>query len=149
MSQPKLFSKVRCKAYMAKANDSVRIELYDRDGNLITSNNVRDYKATATAYRYDPDKNEEVEIAGLSAFCGEGVEKTYRERKEDEFTGILVGYTTVKCKGIIGTDWNSDEHYDYGYCFKSTTYAPKLGVVYFKNNCKRYVLPEDMTEIEN
>lgn len=146
----KLFKEVRCKAYLKKAHDTVRIQLYNKDGSFCYDKYVTDYEAKAIAYKFDPEKNEEVEIADLSEFCGESVKKTYRERVEEEFTGVVVGYTRIKMTGWIGTDW-SDNPYEqeHGFCFKTISEYPKVAVVYFKNNCKRYVLLEDMEYLVN
>lgn len=148
MGDIKLFAKVHCKGYMAKIRDTVRIQLYDSNGREVrNADTVNDYNSKAIAYRYDEDRNEEVEIADLSEFDGSSVEKTYRKRTECEFDGVVVGYTTISVKGRIGTDWNSGYGEEYGFCFKVITDRPKVAVVYFKNNCKRYVLPEDMEEV--
>lgn len=149
MGDIKLFAKVHCKAYMAKIRDTVHIQLYDSSGREVrNADTVNDYNSKAIAYRYDEDRNEEVQIADLSEFDGESVEKTYRKRTECEFDGFVVGYTRLDVKGRIGTDWN-DPGYgsEYGFCFKMITERPKVAVVYFKNNMKRYVLPEDMEEV--
>lgn len=144
----KLFDRVHCRGYMKVVKDGVRIQLYNSDGSLCSENTVTDFQAKAIAYKtvYD-DKGVpyESELADLSDFDGQSVEKTYRERIEDSFNGVLVGITRVKVKGIIGTDWN-DNHYgsEFGFCFKEITEKPKVGVVYFKNNCKRYVLLDDI-----
>lgn len=145
----KLFTKVHCKAYMAKVHDTVRIQLFDEDGTLCTTKTVNSYKCKAIAYKFDPEKCEEIEIKDLSEFDGDSVEKIYRERKECEFDGVVVGYTRINVKGLIGTDWQSYDYgfgdlHEYGHCFKEITERVKVAVVYFKNNCKRYVLPEDM-----
>lgn len=145
----KLFSKVRCRAYLKPAKDGVHIAMYDEYGSLITDNHMNSYHGKALALKFDQEKMEDVEIADLSEFCGETVEKTYRKRVEEDFTGVVVGYRQVKTKGIIGTDWNDSSHGgDFGYCFKQTTEAPKVAIVFFKNNSKRYVLPDDMEELE-
>lgn len=145
----KIFSKVYCKAYMAKAHDTVRIQLFDEDGTLCTTKMVNSYKCKAIAYKFDPDKGEEIEIKDLSEFDGDSVKKIYRERKECEFDGVVVGYTIINVKGRIGTTWESDDYYpEYGHCFKEITERAKVAVVYFQNNCKRYVLPEDMEMIK-
>lgn len=148
----KIFSKVHCKAYLAKAHDMVRIQLFDADGTFCKDKVVHDYKCKAIAYKFDPKKFEDVEIKDLSEFDGDSVEKIYRERKECEFDGVVVGYTMIDVKGFIGTDWDSYDYgfgdiYEYGHCFKNITDRPKVAVVYFKNNMKRYVLPEDMEEV--
>lgn len=144
----KLFTKVHCKAYLAKANDTVRIQLFNADGTFCNDKVVSDYKCKAIAYKFDPKKLEDVEIKDLSEFDGDSVKKIYRERKECEFDGVVVGYTIINVKGIIGTTWESDGYYiEYGHCFKEITERAKVAVVYFQNNCKRYVLPEDMEEV--
>lgn len=142
----KNFTKVRCRAYLKKVHDTVRIQLYDRDG-MFTDKYVKDYESKAIAYKFNPETGQEEEIADLSSFDGDSVEKTYRERVEETFEGFLVGFTRIKVKGRIGTDWETPLYGpEYGYCFKSIDEYPKVGVVYFKNNAKRYVLPEDMEE---
>lgn len=143
-----LFTKVHCKAYMKKVRDTVRIQLFNEDGTFCDKKTVKNYKSKAVAYRFDFDKCEEVEIADLSEFDGGSVDKTYRKRIECEFDGFVVGYTQIDVKGIIGTDWAEDEYYSYGYCFRHITDRQKAAVVYFKNNMRRYVLPEDMEEVK-
>lgn len=146
--QPRLFSMVRCRAYMMKAKDTVHIEMFEKDGTRVDGKVVRSYGCKAYAYKLDPKTYEGVEIADLSEFCGQSVEKTYRVRKEELFTGCVVGYTRLKVKGIIGTDWNDSPYGgDFGFCFKQTTENPKAAVVYFKNNSKRYVLLDDLEPI--
>ena len=148
-SKPKLFSIVHCKAYLKQKKDTVRIQMYNPDGTFCDRKFVKDYDCKAIAYKFDPEKNEEIEIADLSEFDGSSVEKTYRERVEEEFDGVVVGYTKIKCKGLIGTDWHSDEYRpDFGFCFKETTEEQRVGVVYFKNLCRRYVPIDDMEEID-
>lgn len=148
----KLFTKVHCKAYLAKAYDTVRIQLFNADGSFCGQKYVEDYGCKAIAYRFDSEKNEEIEIKDLSEFDGDSAEKIYRERKECEFDGFVVGYTIINAKGRIGTVWDSidygDVYREYGHCFKTITDRPKVAVVYFKNNIKRYVLPEDMEVVE-
>lgn len=147
-----LFHKVKCRAYLKKVSDGVHIIISDPNGRVYEHNSVAisDFgKVKAEACRLTENFETEV-IADLSNFEGETVEKTYRRRVEETFTGFIVGVTHVKVKGVIGTDWRSDEYYEHGYCFKETTDQPKVAVVYFKNNCKRYVLLDDIeSEAEN
>ena len=150
--KPRLFSIVRCRAYLRKVKDGVYIQMFNPDGTFYDGRFMNQYDGKAIAYKtdYDSDdfENRDEEIADLSEFCGQTVEKVYRERIEEDFTGCVVGYTTVKVKGVIGTDWNDNPYGgDFGHCFKRATVVPKVGVVYFKNNCKRYVLLDDMEEI--
>ena len=140
----KIFQKVRCKAYLQKISDGIYIRRENPDG---TPYGYKYANVHTKAYVYDKDNNE---IADLSEFDGMCVEKTYRKRMEEDFNGMLVGFTRVAVKGKIGTDWC--EPYgsqEYGFCFREITEMPKVGVVYFKNNCKRYVLPEDMESMND
>lgn len=139
----KLFQKVHCTAYLKKISDGVHIRFYNGDGTSYDGNYPTDVNVKAIAY----NKNDE-EIADLSEFSGQSVEKTYRARVEEEFNGFLVGFTRVRVKGIIGTDWIDGPYcQEHGFCFKEIREYPRVGVVYFKNNVKRYVLPEDMNTI--
>lgn len=144
----KLFTKVHCKAYLANANDTVHITFYEGNGYPIFDKSVKSTSVKAYAVKLNEDTGEDVVIKDLSEFDGDGVEKIYRKRVECEFDGFLVGYRRLNVKGIIGTDWYEEDYGSYGYCFKRITDRPKVGVVYFKNNCKRFVLPEDMEEVE-
>ena len=141
-----LFTRVRCDAYLKRVKDGVHIIQYNEDGTFCPDKYQQQQHGKAIAYKCNADKGEEDEIADLSEYCGQSVDKIYRQRVEQEFIGFLVGYTRVNVAGIIGTDWHSFPYPpdDYGFCFKEITERPKVAVVYFKNNCKRYVLPEDM-----
>lgn len=151
----KLFERVHCKAYLKKVSDGVYIQLFNSDGTFCDKKYVESADCKAIAYKStigSDGLNREVELADLSEFCGESVEKIYRVRIAEEFDGFLVGCTRVKVTGRIGTDWDcidyGDVYREYGHCFKTVDEYPKVGVVYFKNNCKRYVLLEDMEIIE-
>lgn len=137
-----IFQKVHCKAYLKKVRDGVYIQLFNPDGTFCHEDTITDFESKAIAY-----KGDEV-LKDLSDFSGDCVEKTYRERVETEFDGILVGITHVDVKGLIGTDCGSNAiGREYGYCSKEIKERPKVGVVYFKNNAKRYVLLSDITEV--
>lgn len=149
----KLFKKVHCKAYLKKIKDGVYIQFFNPDGTYYNDRFVYDYNIKAIAYKTKLDENMmncDEELADLSEFDGSYVEKTYRERVECEFDGFVVGYTKINTKGRIGTDWDSGEYVrEHGYCWREITEKPKVAVVYFKNNIKRYVLLDDMEVIED
>ena len=148
MGKTKIFQKVHCKAYMKRIYDGVHIQFFNPDGTYCYDRTVKDYGCRAVAYRPSADSSQEEKIADLSEFDGSSVLKTYRERTECEFDGFLVGFTRILATARIGTDWMSDKYTpEHGFCFKHAEDYPKVGVVYFKNNMKRYVLPEDMEEI--
>lgn len=146
----KLFSMVKCKGYMRKAHDGTMIELYDGSGTLCM-NMAKAVKAVAVRRNIHAEEHFD-EVADLSDFCGESVEKTYYERVDEEFVGCVVGYKKIVVTGYIGTDTAYEscgygDYQDRQYCFKKPKDKVKVGVVYFKNNCKRYVLEEDMEEV--
>ena len=149
----KLFKKVHCKAYLKKIKDGVYIQFFNPDGTYYNDRFVYDYNIKAIAYKTKLDENMmncDEELADLSEFDGSYVEKVYRERVECEFDGFVVGYTKINTKGRIGTDWDSGEYVrEHGYCWREITEKPKVAVVYFKNNIKRYVLLDDMEVIED
>lgn len=142
-----IFTKVRCKAYMAEVCDGTHIVIYNGDGTICDKRVATTYNHKAIAYKFDPNTGKEVEV-DLSDFDGSSVEKTYRKRVECNFKGVLVGFVWLDVKGEIGTDWSSDEYHEYGYCFRRITERPKVGLVYYGNNRKRFVLPEDMWEAD-
>lgn len=133
-----LFRKYHCKAYMKKASDFAHIQV----GYGAPDVNINDAKSIVGIYQ---DKDGETVEKDLSECCGEGIPKRYYDRVEKEFDGFLVGTKTLNCKEIIGTDTSENDYRgEYRHFFKEITYAPMVGVVYFRNNGKRYVLLEDM-----
>ena len=146
MGRIKLFSMVRCRGYMRKVHDGTMIQLYDKNG-MLCYNLTEAVKAVAERWNIHAEEQFE-ELADLSDFCGESVEKTYYERVDEEFVGCVVGYKQIVVTGYIGTDTSSESFdQDHQFCFKKPKDEVKVGVVYFKNNCKRYVLEDDMEEV--
>ena len=143
----KIFRKVHCKAYLEKYFDGVC--LYCEQNNMPTQTSRWDEQITVKAMKYDSEKNKTEEIADLSEFCGETVSKQYRIRIESEFDGFLVGITRIVTSGKIGTDYNDDPYCGEYYHLTKKTKSEKVGVVYFKNNAKRYVLLSDIEEVKN
>lgn len=145
-----LFHQVICKAYLKKAHDGIFIGFEDAVGNPVMTKTVENADIKAFAWQFNPETNKNEKIKEFEEWCGDSIEKTYRERIEEEFTGFVVGFTRIKIKGRIGTDWEYHPYYgEYGHCFKTIDEYPKVAVVYFKNNCKRYVLLEDMEYLVN
>ena len=165
----RLFTRVHCRAYMQKYSDGVRLECWKPENDIISFDGQLthefekrsvwdvddDVRVTAVRDVYEDGEWRTEHLKDLSDFEGSGVEKRYRRRVEEEFDGFLVGITRVVTTGLIGTDY-SEQHihamefgnYDryYHHLFKNRN-TEKVGVVYFKNNCKRYVLLDDMEEI--
>lgn len=145
----KIFQRVRCKAYLKKVKDGVMLNC--ADGGNPVSGNSWNHPISVVAIRGNYPNIEEKD---LSAFEGETVDKTYRERVEENFSGFLVGITYIVTAGKIGTDTSELPIDMYGddtceiYHLTKETHGEKVGVVFFKNNAKRYVLLDDMEEEE-
>ena len=153
----KIFQKVHCKAYLQKHHDGVFLECWEEKGNEdfvmrhpAEGNRWKEpIRVIAIKTEYTSKGYETKEIADLSGFEGETVEKQYRIRVEEDFDGFLVGITSITVTGRIGTDmtmypYNMDGGLEEVYHLTKETDKQKVGVVYFKNNAKRYVLLEDM-----
>lgn len=142
MSKPRLFSMVKCCAYLKPVRDGVNIMFLSPEEirNLFGSKEMEKYPyGKAIAHTAEGEKD-------LSSFEGDSVEKTYRVRMEKQFKGYVVGYTTVKVKGIIGTDSYSNDYEEGVYFFKNTTERVEAAIVFYGNNRKRYVLLDDIEE---
>lgn len=169
-TMPKIFCKVKCNAYLKKESDGIRLECVKRiPYEFAGKSDYLEEPAQGNAWGMDEDisvkavqaiytngEYESVLLKDLSDFEGSSVLKTYYQRREEPFTGWLVGYTNIITSANIGTS-SSEAHFSdemYGSAdreWKHLTKDPhytKVGVVYFKNNSKRYVLPEDIEYIE-
>lgn len=155
----KIFQKVHCKAYLKKQSDGVALvcqkPIVGFNAYMPAEGNCWDepIKVTATKLEYKNGRWETKEIADLSSFEGESVDKRYRVRVEEEFDGFLVGITYITTTGQIGTSMSEVPYNMSGdltevFHLTKTTKQEKVGVVYFKNNAKRYVLMEDI-EVKN
>lgn len=153
----KIFKKVHCKAYLKKEWDGISLvcKKHANFGGFPSESPAEgrswgedeDISVTATQMVYENGKWDIKDIKNLSSFEGESVDKTYRKRIEEEFDGFLVGITNITTTGRIGTDCDDFLDYDCVITRKhltKETHQEKVGVVYFKNNAKRYVLLDDM-----
>ena len=160
----KIFKKVHCKAYLKKHKDGVFLrcskKVETKFGEISQPvsdqrwwNEDEKIEVKAIQDVYENGMWTEKELKDLSSFEGETVEKLYRKRTEEEFDGFLVGVTNIIVSGRIGTDYDMYPG-DMGgglrglYHLTKYTDYQKVGVVYFKNNSKRYVLLDDMEVIE-
>lgn len=146
--RPPLFSRVRCRAYLREKKDGIHIEVRDGQGDIVHKGIVYD-QLKAYAVRYNDQTGKEEILADLSGWCGESIKKTYRERAEADFSGVVVGYKRIDRSGYIGTDWETPPFgREYGHFFKEIDDRPEVAVVYYRNNKKRFVLLEDMEVAE-
>lgn len=150
----KIFKKVHCKAYLKKQNDGISLICFGDNGKPISGNSwAYPIKVIANQCSYKNGRWVDKDIADLSSFEGETVDKQYRVRVKEEFDGFLVGITSIVTSGRIGTDTsnyikNMEGDLDEVYHLVKYTNKEKVGVVYFKNNARRYVYLDDMEVIE-
>lgn len=141
MKKDMLFQRCRCKAYLKKVRDSAyihRMEPWETESG--EEEFVLEYGNHVVP-----------EDAPMVSPC-EGVydiEKTYYGRRELEFTGVCVGFKTIKTEGYLGVEYVDPP---YGNPFHRVFKEPKTqvdcAIVYFANNQKRFV-PLDDIEIES
>lgn len=149
----KIFKKVHCKAYLKKQSDGIMLSCYkDYNEFEFPLSGVaweEPVKVIAHQNIYQNGEWKDVVLADLSDFEGSTVEKIYRTRVEEEFDGFLVGITQIVTNGRIGTDMDMVPYNIAGdlkelYHLVKYTHKEKVGVVYFKNNARRYVLIDDI-----
>jgi hypothetical protein len=119
-----LFKRVICTAFLKKVHDGKFISVSKDDIDEAMYCNTD-----------NPENFTMSECSGDHDFL-----KTYYEVKERPFTGIIVGI-----KDVIVTAWLvADTNYDYAgreylRISRDTEKKIKCAVVYYRNNCKRYV----------
>lgn len=125
-----LFQKVKCKSYLRKIYDGRFIQTYKNDDNLLDC----EYVDTN-----NPNLDIECECDGTLEFL-----KTYYERKEKEFYGMLVGF-----KDIVATGYLIAETDGYGTIIrKQAKDIVRCAIVYYANNKKRYVPIDEVEEFK-
>ncbi len=136
-----MFQKVRCRAYMKKVNDGRCI-------TVIPAKDTPDGKA-AYYYRDDPLKGEGMREVPEEDWGGSGFIKTYYERTEKEFCGIVIGMkmSTIKAELFCDTDYGYDGS-ERDYVGKNITEQTKVVVVAYGCNRTRLVMLDDFEIME-
>ncbi len=119
------FKFVRCSSYLKPIKDGRHMEQYV-DGNGET---------TRVCYMENGKCLGESKSEGAYEFS-----KTYFERVEADFTGVMVGTKTVTVENWLYSDFD----YDFRGCERIVLHKDKktvieCGIVYYANNRKRYV----------
>jgi hypothetical protein len=125
-----LFKKVQCTAFLKKVYDGKFIQVCNIDG----------YDCAEYADTNNPDLDLKCECDGSLKFL-----KTYYEPKAREFMGIVVGIKKI----IVTAYLTAETNYDYtGREYLRISREPEkiieCAVVYYRNNCKRYVPLENI-----
>ena len=150
----KIFQRVNCKGYLKKARDGIFLNCEEVNGDVAVPakgnmwGTAQNIKVTAMQNIYENGKWAAKVLKDLSGFDGDSVLKTYHERVEEPFSGFLVGFTNIIISADIGTDWFSDYSSREWFRLTKHPHYTKVGVVFFKNNAKRYVLPEDIIPVD-
>lgn len=140
-----------CKGYLKKVDDGAFIQRIppeqaeDKEEHFILHSNAIDSKAAekSNPFDYSASKPEYEE----SSCCGEHeLLKTYFERKEQNFAGVIVGKKKVTVTGWLTVDtyyrYNGSE---YRRIEKEANEVIDCAVVYFSEGRKRYVPLEYIT----
>jgi hypothetical protein len=127
-----LFKKAKCNAFLKKVYDGRFIQTYKNEGC-----DVAEYTDTN-----NPDLDLLCECDGSLEFL-----KTYYEIKKRDFSGVVVGVKDIVVTAYLVAETN----YNYlGREYIRISREPekiiKCAVVYYRNNCKRYV-PLDNVEV--
>lgn len=126
-----LFKKVCCKAYYKKVCDGKYIQEVDTEKG----------KSYFLANSNEPESQWKETSTGES-----GHFKTYFERKEKAFNGIVVGFKWIVLTGWVEIEHNDNPYNEYDYVCKTPNIIGECAIVYFANNRKRYV-PLDSLEV--
>lgn len=135
-----MFQEVKCRAYMRKVND----------GRFINFPTGNPEDAIAAIKGYDPETDLTI-VEDVTLEDGDyDLEKTYYERTEKEFVGVVVGIKDVVATGVInvGTEYDFTGR-EYTKLSKWARDTVKCALVYYGCNRSRYVPIEDMKIMKN
>lgn len=141
-----MFSKVKCRAYMKKINDGKFVK---RLGTGETENGLPAYFYVDLKRKNESGTGEwEKEVEEI---CGDlDFLKTYYERTERNFVGVVVGMKMVSVSAYLYVDTVFDiEGCDIGeYIGREVKERKKCALVYFGCNKSRLVPLEDLEIID-
>ena len=138
-----MFQKVRCRAYMKKVNDGRCITVIPGDQ---TESGEPAYFYTDNNLRSDSKSRREVPPEDWG---GGNFVKTYYERTEKEFSGIVIGMkmATIKAELFCDTNFGYDGS-ERDYIGKNVTEQMKVVVVAYGCNRTRLVAMDDFEIME-
>lgn len=131
-----MFRFVKCKSYMKKVNDGRRIVRYPESGSI---------DSCEYYYGWDDKENKDI-VKEVEDYDGAlDFLKTYYERKDKEFVGIVVGMKMVRVTAYLYADtecdWRGHEYIRIGRQDKEVV---KCALVYYGCNKSRLVPMGDM-----
>jgi hypothetical protein len=129
--KPMLFQKVKCNGYLKKVHDGRFIDMNKNEGGTFDCTYIDTNK---------PDLDIECQYCGDLDFL-----KTYYERKEKRFVGVVVGFKDLVIDGFLTVEtcynWLDNEYTKIG---KKPKTVETCAIVYYANNRKRYVPLKDI-----
>lgn len=134
-----MFRTVKCRAYMKKVNDGRYIQEHKNDGS------TSDY---TYILGYDYEKHEDITKDVGEPEGALDMLKTYYERTEKEFVGVVVGMKMVTVTGFIYADTDYVHGREYTYVGKQPKDKVKCALVYYGCNKSRLVPIEDIEIVE-
>ena len=134
-----MFRKVRCRAYMRKVND----------GRCITVIPGDQTESGEPAYFYTDNNLRSEREVPPEDWGGGNFVKTYYERTEKEFSGIVIGMKMVALKAKLFCDTNFGyDGSERDYVGKNITEQVKVAVVAYRCNRTRLVAMDDFEIME-
>lgn len=138
-----MFRPVKCHAYLRKVKDGKYFfqDNEDRD--------VRPYLRTYTMICGCDENGKEISKECEFYDGTETLLKTYYERTENEFCGVVVATTMVAVKKMLYADTEFPEYGpDYRYIGKETKESVKCARVFYANGKSRLVPLDDLEIME-
>ena len=129
-----MFCKVKCKSYMKKINDGRYIQYYG----------ANETESGEEEYEYVDMKTDTWEKIGEEDYETLNFLKTYRQKVEKEFIGVVVGMKMVDVSAYLYLDYHKERR----FVNKQIKEQVKCALVYYGCNRSRYVLFDDLEVIE-
>ncbi len=132
-----MFETVRCSHYLKKIKDGRHIFRIEKG--------MRQNSRTEWEYAWCEDGEYKEKEVPPEDFGGSDFIKTYYERTEKDFTGIVVGFDLVTTKAELYMDCSDDECGYYEWVAKNPKEQIKCARVYYGCNRSRMVPLDDIT----
>ena len=132
----KLFDKVKCKGFYSKVHDGTYI--------FLDTQNLKAAHMNSNAINTDCLVEEDVDR----------VEKIYYKHVNQNFCGVIVGFTNLVVTGYLDVIYNDAADVRVGiipeqfFVRKNPKRVVKCAIVYYANNKKHYVPLEDIEKEE-
>lgn len=135
----KLGEWANCTAYLKPVHDGVFIEKIE---GKLTESGEDVYVLHPKVEKQDSFEAEEILSPCEGAY---DLEKTYYERKEKRFKGVIVGIKDIVTEGYLGVDTDTDfRGCEHKHVFKEAKTTIKCALVFFSMGRSRLVPLDDL-----